>query len=159
MGSNSKTTDLDVAIIGGGIAGLTLALGLQARNVNYKIYERASSLKEIGAGVGFSPNAEWAMQALNEDIHTAFKKVANPNGEDYFQWVDGYATGELIYKLFVGEGKFQGCRRSDFVDELVKLIPPENVVFGKEADKILDGEDGRPNVVFKDGESVAADMG
>ncbi|KAH8904110.1 salicylate 1-monooxygenase sala [Coniochaeta sp. PMI_546] len=161
MGS-SKTLPvlqtLEVAIIGGGITGMALALGLEARKVKYKIYERASAFHEIGAGVGFSPNAEWAMKELNPDVHRTFGKVANPNGEDYFQWIDGYSTGELIYKLYVGEGMFRGCRRSDFIDELAKLVPAENVVFGKQADLIFEDEDGRPNVIFKDGECVNADI-
>jgi hypothetical protein len=159
MGSTKTSPHLDVAIVGGGITGLTLALGLQARNVKYTIYERAPSLKEIGAGVGFSPNAERAMELLNPDVHAAFKAVANANGEDYFQWVDGYDTGELIYKLCVGDGKFQGCRRSDFVEGLARKIPSETVRFRKELTEIRTGDDGRPIVGFKDGEEIAADIG
>lgn len=159
MGSTTTSDQLDVAIIGGGITGLTLALGLQARNVQYTVYERAPSLKEIGARVGFSPNAERAMELLNPDVHAAFKAVANANGEDYFQWVDGYATGQLIYKLYVGEGKFQGCRRSDFVEGLAGKIPSERVRFGKEVIEVRTGDDGRSIVMFKDGEEIAADIG
>lgn len=159
MGSTTTSHHVDVAIIGGGITGLTLALGLQARNVRFTVYERAPSLKEIGAGVGFSPNAERAMELLNPDVHAAFKAVANANGEDYFQWVDGYATGQLIYKLYVGEGKFQGCRRSDFVEGLARKIPNDSIKYGKEVIEIRTGDDGRPIVVFKDGEEIVADIG
>jgi salicylate hydroxylase len=111
---------LHVAIVGGGITGVTLALGLQARGVDYTIYERTSAFKEIGAGVGFSPNAERALTGVDPKVHAAYKRVATPNGEDYFQWVDGYGTDEVVYKLYLGEQGFQGCRRSDFLDELVK---------------------------------------
>lgn len=138
---------------------MTLGLGLQARGIKYKIYERASGFHEIGAGVGFSANAERAMKALNVDIHKAFKKVANPNGEDYFQWIDGHSTGKLMSRLYLGEGMFEGCRRSDFIDELAKLIPPECVVFDKQADFMFTGEDRRPNVTFKDGDCITADVG
>lgn len=150
---------LGVIIIGGGITGLALALGLQARGVKYMVYERASGFHEIGAGVGFSPNAERAMIELNPDVHRAFRQVANPNGEDYFQWIDGYQTGELIYKLYLGEGMFQGCRRSELIDELAKLVPKENVVFKKQAEMIFEDTDGRPTVVFQDRENVSADIG
>ncbi|KAB5585119.1 hypothetical protein GE09DRAFT_15466 [Coniochaeta sp. 2T2.1] len=163
MGTSTSPTaaqrNLEIAIIGGGITGLALALGLQSRGIKgYKIYERAPGFHEIGAGVGFSPNAERAMELLNPDLHAAYRRVANPNGEDYFQWVDGYATGELIYKLYLGEGMFQGCRRSDFIDELAKLVPVENVVFGKQAERVSEDAEGRPNVIFKDGECVSADI-
>lgn len=157
--SPSPQRGLEIAIIGGGVTGLALALGLQARGVRYRVYERASGLHELGAGVGFSPNAERAMRALSPALHGAFRAVANPNGEDYFQWIDGHATGELVYRLYLGEGMFQGCRRSDFVDELARLVLAENVLFGKQADRMYEGADGRPNVVFRDGECVAADIG
>ena len=150
---------LEVAIIGGGITGLALAVGLQSRGVKYKLYERAAAFHEIGAEVGFSPNAERAMKLLSTEMHEAYRRVANPNGEDYFQWIDGYATGELIYKLYLGKDMFQGCRRSDFIDELAKLVPGENVVFGKQADFISENREGRPSIVFQDGECVGADIG
>lgn len=162
MGSTAspyRLRGLDVAIIGGGITGMTLALGLQARGVKYKIYERAPAFHEIGAGVGFSPNAERAMKMLDPAMHAAYKKVANPNGEDYFQWKDGFGKGELIYKLYLGEDMFQGCRRSDFIDELAKLVPKQNVAFSKEIQLVFDDDDGRPNVIFTDGECVIADIG
>lgn len=111
---------LHVAIVGGGITGATLALGLQARGVGYTIYERASALKEIGAGVGFSPNAERALVGVDPEVHAAYKRVAMPNAEDYFQWVDGCDSDEIVYRLYLGEQAFQGCRRSDFLDEMVK---------------------------------------
>ncbi|KAK3899532.1 salicylate hydroxylase [Staphylotrichum tortipilum] len=127
---------LHIAIIGGGITGVNLALGLQARNISYTLYERAPSFSEIGAGIGFSPNAERAMAALHSGVLESFKRVANPNGEDYFQWIDGHDTGNLIFKLYVGKNGFQGGRRSDILDGWTKLIPPANVRFGKEIDAI-----------------------
>jgi len=46
-----------IAIAGGGIGGLCLALTLLQRNVPFHIYEAAPSFGEIGAGVMFGPNA------------------------------------------------------------------------------------------------------
>ena len=48
---------VEVAIVGGGIIGLVLALGLIKRNVRVKIYEQARIFREIGAGVAFTANA------------------------------------------------------------------------------------------------------
>lgn len=47
----------DVAIVGGGIIGLMVAMGLMKRNINVKIYEQSRSFREIGAGVAFTANA------------------------------------------------------------------------------------------------------
>lgn len=46
-----------VAIIGGGIAGLTLALILERTNISFVLWEaHASIAPDIGAGVGLLPN-------------------------------------------------------------------------------------------------------
>lgn len=149
---------LHIAIVGGGIAGLSLGIGLQARNINFTIYERASGIHEIGAGIGLSPNAEWAMKCLDTCVHRAYEKVANPNGEDYFQWVNGL-NKDIIFKLFVGEGCFRGCRRSDFLDELMKCLPQEKVKFDKQVRDINEKSDGSVELEFEDGTSESVDAG
>lgn len=68
-----------VAIVGGGIAGITLALGLIKRGVPCKIYEQGHAFAEIGAGVAFAPNSIRAMKACNPDVYTAFQAVATHN--------------------------------------------------------------------------------
>lgn len=50
-------TSQEIAIIGGGIGGLTLAIALQRKGFNPTIYEQAPELKMIGAGLGLSGNA------------------------------------------------------------------------------------------------------
>ncbi|KAK0736287.1 hypothetical protein B0T21DRAFT_411474 [Apiosordaria backusii] len=152
----ATTKDIHVAIVGAGIAGITLGLGLRDRNVPFTIYERAPGFRDIGAGIGFSPNAEKAMEYLSKGVLKAFKRVANPNGEDYFQWVDGHSPqGELMYKKFVGKDGFQGCKRSDILEAWASLLPPGSVEFEKELDGIEEKQDGAL-VRFKDGSEVNA---
>jgi 2-polyprenyl-6-methoxyphenol hydroxylase-like FAD-dependent oxidoreductase len=54
---------MDIAIIGGGIAGLTTALALNRQGISATVYERADELHEVGAGIWLQPNA---IQVLNE---------------------------------------------------------------------------------------------
>ncbi|AEO58351.1 hypothetical protein MYCTH_2305618 [Thermothelomyces thermophilus ATCC 42464] len=161
MYSPTRQEPLHVAIIGAGIAGVSVALGLQARGVSYTIYERAPGFREIGAGIGFSPNAEHAMRSLNPDMFAAYRRVANPNGEDYFQWVDGYETNELIFKLHVGKDSFLGGLRSTFLDEWSQLIPSSAVQFDKHLDTITKPAPDSPSdkllIHFTDGTTAAAD--
>lgn len=169
--TSAKEKTLDVAIIGGGIAGLTLALGLSSRNVNVRIYERGHSFREIGAGIGFTPNAEWAMRVLDPRIHAAFKRVAAQNANDWFRWVNGYSQNgaedgvdgiheDLIYKMYLGERGFEGCHRADFLDELVKMMPEGGVEFSKNLHSIDDRGDGEKlRLNFRDGSSEEADAG
>lgn len=44
----------DIAIIGGGIGGLTMANCLQAKGIDFRLYEQAPQLGEVGAGIGLS---------------------------------------------------------------------------------------------------------
>jgi 2-polyprenyl-6-methoxyphenol hydroxylase-like FAD-dependent oxidoreductase len=41
-----------IAVIGGGIGGLTAAIALARQGVTVEVYEQAPELKEVGAGVG-----------------------------------------------------------------------------------------------------------
>lgn len=54
--------DTEFAIIGGGVAGLTAAIGLSQLGREFKVFEQAKELKGIGAGFGLAANA---MQALD----------------------------------------------------------------------------------------------
>jgi 2-polyprenyl-6-methoxyphenol hydroxylase-like FAD-dependent oxidoreductase len=53
-----------IAIIGGGIGGLTAAVALARQGVAAEVYEQAPILAEVGAGVGLWPNAMTALQSL-----------------------------------------------------------------------------------------------
>lgn len=154
---------LQVAIVGGGIVGLAMASGLLKRNIQCRVYERAASLRETGAGIGFSPNAERAMMIVDPRIHAAFKKVATPNASDWFQYVDGQCDSDELkhlFKIYLGERAFEGCSRPDFLDELAKLLPEDTVEFRKELDAITDaGEKGKVLLGFTDGTKATADIG
>ncbi len=56
--------DHPVAIVGGGIAGLTAALAFAERGLPVRIFERAPELHEIGAGLQISPNATRILDRL-----------------------------------------------------------------------------------------------
>ncbi|KAI0427534.1 hypothetical protein F5Y09DRAFT_28042 [Xylaria sp. FL1042] len=150
---------LHVAIVGGGITGVILALGLEKRGVSYTLYERAPAFTEIGAGIGFSPNAERALKVVDPRVYEVYKKVASStDDEDYFQWVDGYSTNEIIARLLIGIDAFQGGRRSDFLEAWSTLIPGEKVRFRKELVSALQKEDGRVALKFKDESLDEADI-
>lgn len=56
-----------VVIVGGGIGGLSLALGLQRRGIAATVYERATELREIGAGILLQPNGRKGLVDLGVD--------------------------------------------------------------------------------------------
>ena len=170
MPENLSTEEpLHVAIIGGGITGVTLALGLLRRSISFTIYERALSFREVGAGIGFTSNAERAMKAIDPVIHQVFKALATQNKEDWFQWVDGYNHEEsngndtdekLIARLYLGERGFEGCRRQDFLERLVELLPDGKLKYEKSLDTVTEEVDtGRLLLNFNDGTVEKTDVG
>ncbi len=59
-----KTKD-KIAIIGGGIGGLTMALTLKRNHQNFKLYEKSDKFTEVGAGIGIASNALKIFDKLN----------------------------------------------------------------------------------------------
>lgn len=55
---------MEIAIIGGGITGLTTAIALKQRGIECQVYERAPQLNEVGAGIGLAPNAMRVLEQL-----------------------------------------------------------------------------------------------
>lgn len=157
----------EIAIVGGGIAGLTLAIALYHRGVNIKIYEQAAHFREIGAGVSFSPNAVEAMHICHSGVHDAFKKVCTTNmwkskKNVWFDYYNGYHDiGEPKHAdaAFTITNKLgqNGVHRANFLDELVKLLPQRLTAFGKRLDDITKTEDGRLSLNFVDGSKATAD--
>ena len=55
---------MQVAIVGGGICGLSLALNLKARGIACTVYERAPQIRELGVGITALPHAMREFTAL-----------------------------------------------------------------------------------------------
>lgn len=61
--------DLDVAIIGGGLAGLAVAIGLGRANINFKVFERAPQLRSTSQGIlAVQPNGMKALELIHPDL-------------------------------------------------------------------------------------------
>jgi salicylate hydroxylase len=67
---------LRVAIVGGGIGGLTAAFALRARGLKAAIFEQAVDLGEIGAGISIHANAALLLQRVG--LTESIKKIGVP---------------------------------------------------------------------------------
>ncbi|OIW27096.1 FAD/NAD(P)-binding domain-containing protein [Coniochaeta ligniaria NRRL 30616] len=165
---NRTRAPFSIAIIGGGITGLTLAIALHRRNVDCTVYEQAPSFKEIGAGLGFHPGAVQALRLCDEDIFRAFEKVCTVNKWDskrhvWFDVFDGTAdvpANELEPAFTIVQPQTGGgsCHRARFLDKLVKLLPKDRDIarFDKRLERIEDDEGGCL-ITFCDGTVARAD--
>ena len=66
-----------VTVIGGGVAGLTVAIALQQRGAKVTVLERAPAIAEVGAGLQLSPNAMRVLDALG--LSSALDAVSLPS--------------------------------------------------------------------------------
>ena len=82
---------MDIAIVGGGIGGLTLALALHQRGVPCRVYESAPEVKELGVGITLLPHAMREMTALG--LGEALTRQGIENRESCFF----NRFGQLIY--------------------------------------------------------------
>jgi 5-methylphenazine-1-carboxylate 1-monooxygenase len=64
---------MTIAIIGGGITGLSLAIGLHARGIAARVFERAPEIRELGVGITLLPHAmrEFAALGLRDALMQA----------------------------------------------------------------------------------------
>jgi salicylate hydroxylase len=70
---------LRVVIIGAGIGGLAAAVALRQRGIEVALYERASKLEEVGAGLQIGPNGVKVLRALgleDELMRNAFEPLS-----------------------------------------------------------------------------------
>ncbi|KAL4948049.1 hypothetical protein BDW69DRAFT_203821 [Aspergillus filifer] len=157
-----------VAIVGGGIGGLSLAIGLLRRNVPVTIYEAASSFKEVGLGLTIGPAAHRAMPLIDPAIREIYDQLItthadSPGFERFRQtwfevvWATGEKTGEILLDLKAEPSGQTTVRRADFLDAIVKLVPKEVARFGKRLDSLREvGEE--VEMKFEDGTSVRTDV-
>ncbi|RFU76302.1 salicylate hydroxylase [Trichoderma arundinaceum] len=170
MGSVEERELVHIAIVGGGIGGLALAIGLQQYNhIQIKIYEAASKFSEIGAGVFFGANSIRAMSLIHPAVGEAYARISTSVGweskkDTYFDFIlahelHGLPTGSHIIspKLNASE-RHSTAHRAHFVDELIKLVPEGTAEFGKRLTDISrDEERGKTIMTFADGSAAEAD--
>ena len=91
---------MKVAIVGGGICGLSLALNLHKRGIEARVYERAPEIKPLGVGITLLPHAmrEFSALGLGEQLLAA--GIENRESCFYNRF------GQLIYRE--DRGKFAG---------------------------------------------------
>jgi salicylate hydroxylase len=162
-----------IAIVGGGLGGLALAIGLLRHNVPIQIYEAARAFSEIGAGVSFGPNTLRAVALIDPTLEAGFERCVTRNGweEKKRTWMifrlgcdvpdstgDGRLQGQfgdLVLEMEARETGQSSVHRARFLDELVKLIPDGISHFGKAVEDVRKTSSG-VQLVFGDGTTAEA---
>ncbi|KAK7723189.1 hypothetical protein SLS63_008962 [Diaporthe eres] len=159
---------LDLAIIGGGISGITLAIALYKRGVSCTVYEAAPELTGIRGAVPISYNALRAMEQIDRCVLGAYNLASTRNQSVskrnvWCDFVDGMSPQPATHlePLFsiIGAGNVGHnvvpCVR--FLDELVRLLPRDTVRFEKELKHVLDDRIGSGKMLMKFGDGSVAE--
>lgn len=129
-----------VAIIGGGIGGLTAAIALRRAGIDATVYEQAQQLGEVGAGIGVAPNGLRAYEQLG--LRDAIEAVAARYGDgSVYYRADGTLIGEMTTADSSGRYFTLGLHRADFVRVLASALPAEVVRTGHRLVRIEERED------------------
>ena len=154
---------LDIAIVGGGLAGLALAIGLIQRGISTQIYEGASTWTDAGAGLVFAKNSMEAMKKISPDVYDAFAKRSSGQGWEskkttYMDYRNGLTDGELVTSVVCANTGQESVHRTLLAKDLVSLLPDGSFHMGKRLVDITKGDTGKYSLTFADETSVDADV-
>lgn len=131
--SGPHNNDRDVAIIGGGVAGMTAGLALARSGAKITLYERAPDLRAFGAGLQLTPNGSHALASLGIDPSTlgiAARALVVRSG----------VSGRQIAR-FALPGGYYFCNRGDLLGTIAEAAQSAGVTVRTDARAEL-GEGG-----------------
>ncbi len=152
---------LKVAIVGGGIGGLVLALALRERGISFDVYEQADELREIGAAVALSANGTRELRRLGLCEQVESVSVV-PSALVIRRW----DSGEIIADHAIGrDGAYEatfgapyyGVHRVALLQALAERLADEGVNLGRRCVGV-DERDSGAELRFADGSSACADL-
>ena len=148
-----------VAVIGGGIGGLSAALALLKTGCDVHVYEQAAKFGEIGAGIQIAPNASRLLQRLGLGAALDAWGV-RPGAVHQRRWDDGRTLqraplGPEVEAAF--GAPYYHFHRGDLAALLAAALPPERAHAGHRLAGIEE-KDGRAIARFENGVSAEADV-
>jgi salicylate hydroxylase len=153
--------ELRVAVVGGGIGGLVLALALRERGIRCEVYEQAEELREIGAAVALSANGTRELRRLGLGDRVEAVSVV-PSALVIRRWDTGAIVADHpigrdgTYEATFG-APYYGVHRVALLQALADRLAGEGLSLGRRCV----GVEERPAGVelhFADGASAAADL-
>ena len=136
---------MEVAIAGGGIGGLALALNLHRRGISCHVYETAPEIRELGVGITLLPHAMRELTTLG--VQDAITAAGIENVESCFF----NRFGQLIYKEPRGKlagytypeiGIHRGKLHKILYDEALKVLGRNRITTNRQCLGVDQGEIG-----------------
>jgi salicylate hydroxylase len=151
--------NLKILIAGGGIGGITLALALRQRGIDFELFEQAEAFAQVGAGIQVSCNASRILRTLGRGEALA-RVTYYPQGRDYRAW----DTGERLYYTPLGEraeahfgAPYYTAHRADLLGVLLSGLGTEGFHLGARIER-FDQDADSVTVALADGTKASGDV-
>lgn len=120
---------LSVAVVGGGIGGLSAANALVRHGVDVTVFEQAAQLGEVGAGVMTTPNSIRLLSRMGfgAEIERLGVRITD---ESAYMRLDGSKVGPIKTGDTSGEYGVHGMHRADLLSILASGLPGDVVRAG-----------------------------
>ncbi|KAH9995011.1 salicylate hydroxylase [Xylariaceae sp. FL0662B] len=146
---------MKIAIVGGGLAGASLAIALvRIHGLEIQVYESSPEFSERGAGVGLATNAQRALEQIlppGESTHGLLNRAGavtlNPSR---FMMGSGPDAGAFVCDLN-SDCPAKAVNRSSLLRELLALLPSEILHANKKV-TAMNPRLGGLEIVFEDGD-------
>lgn len=149
---------MHIVVIGAGVGGIAVALGLQQRGLDVSVYEQASAVTAVGAGVIIAPNShrlltdEWGIDAVPGGVQ--------PPTLHLRRWQDGTTISEQQLGAVAVQrfgAPYVAMHRADLIDALAAGLEPGTVSLRKRLTGLVQDDKG-VTVSFEDGRVERADL-
>lgn len=151
---------MNIAILGGGVAGVSSAIALKKNGFDVSVYERHGSVTNIGAGIVLWPNATYVLDQLGvlNDIRaisgspTSMRRISSANeylGAIEIERINGLMRYPSLSIL-----------RSDFQNILIAKLESlgATIQYAHTVSNIKTNDKDQAEVYFQNGSSITADI-
>jgi salicylate hydroxylase len=121
-----------IAIVGGGIGGLTAAVALRQAGFEVGVYEQAPELTEVGGGINMAPNATRVLRRLGLGPGLDREGV-RPVGTHQRRWQDGRTLQRAPLNPLCEQrygAPHMTLHRADLLDVIAAAFPSDRVHLG-----------------------------
>lgn len=148
----TKTSFASVAIVGGGIGGLSAAIALQRQGHRVTVYEQAGQFMRVGADVNLTPNSVRALDGLG--VGDGLRRTgARPSYRISRDWDTGLETSRLpmgdTAETVYGAPQLT-IHRADLLSVLAQALAADSMRFSKRLSSLTQDAEG-VDLRFEDG--------
>lgn len=142
-----------IAIVGGGIAGLTTAIGLSQLGIPVTVYEGADAFRTVGAGIVLAGNAMLALRkfGIEDEVIAVGERIRFFEICDHQRKTIARTDAEPLFKKYGVES--YAFHRAELQQVLLDALGIENVKFGHRLKSIQNHSD-QVTLAFENGEKL-----